>query len=208
MATGTRHVVAELAGETRPGATPIRAMQALGFSRAADEEGWFRREINPVGRFDDIFEDIAVRAETGGTARLRFVPQARHLNFNGVIHGSFLLCLIDHALFAGPVLLGVDRVVGGSTVETTTQFCAPIQNDIPLDLVVEVMRETGRMVFLRGTIAQNGAVAVAFTGLISRARDSERGIEEFIAVREAAKAVRMSLPEQVQPVRNAAQTTD
>ena len=50
-----------------------------------------------------------------------------------------------------------------------TQFLAPVMAAEPIDVIVETLRETYRMIFLRGTVEQRGATALAFSGTIKKA---------------------------------------
>jgi acyl-coenzyme A thioesterase PaaI-like protein len=152
--------------------TPTEALAALGYGAPPDADGWLVRNSPPVGRFDDHFLSVEMRCE-GAKARMRVDPDMRHANMNNVVHGAFLLSLIDYALFAGPVALGVGRVLGGATIETSTQFYGPVTLDRPINLILEVMRETGRLVFSRGVIDQDGQACVGFSGTIRRRNAAE-----------------------------------
>ena len=144
--------------------------EIFGLAPDPDNPGWQVRREPHTGRFADIFGAIRVRIEAEGVVRCRIEPQARHLNVNGTIHGGFALALIDHVLFMGPVALGITGSAGGSTLDVTTQFFGPLVAGPPLDAVVEVLRETGKFVFVRGLIEQEGVAAVAFTGKFQKAR--------------------------------------
>jgi len=100
---------------------------------------------------------------------MKLVPRADHCNIIETVHGGFLLSVVDHALFVGPTVQGRERVARGSTIEVGTQFLAPVIPGHPIDVFVETLRETYRMVFLRGTIEQRGAIAVAFSGTVRKA---------------------------------------
>ena len=126
------------------------------------------RPGQPADIFLDLFGEIRVRAEDAARARVRVVPQPRHRNVNGGVHGGFLLALVDQCLFLGPTAIGIAGAMGGLTVDVATQFIGPAEIGRPLDAAVEVMRETGRMIFLRGTIEQDGALVMTFSGLIRK----------------------------------------
>jgi acyl-coenzyme A thioesterase PaaI-like protein len=160
------------------------ALRALGYDRV-DSEGWYCRASDRIDRFDDNFAGIRLRREAGGQVRLRLAPEDRAKNMNGVIHGGFLMALVDHALFMVPVGLGSDGVVGGSTIDTSMQFYAPTNADIPIDLVGTVMRETGRMVFTRGVVEQDGTPVAGFAGTVRKPSPALAAarLEEFLASR-------------------------
>jgi acyl-coenzyme A thioesterase PaaI-like protein len=155
-------------------------MTALGYDTTPDTDGWFLRARGATGHFDDAFIPVKIRVE-GERVRLRIMPGAEHTNLNNVVHGGFLMALIDYSLFAGPVTMGIERVLGGATIETATQFYAPVQPGRPVDIVVEVMKVTGKLVFSRGVVEQDGTPALGFSGTIRRrnAADSLARIRDF-----------------------------
>jgi acyl-coenzyme A thioesterase PaaI-like protein len=92
-----------------------------------------------------------------------------HRNLSGNAHGGFLLALVDHALFVGPALLGIEGAVGGVTMDVSAQFLAPAVVDARVEAAVEVLRETHRTLFVRGTLEQSGEPVVAFSGMVRKA---------------------------------------
>jgi uncharacterized protein (TIGR00369 family) len=141
------------------------------FGYAADpaRPGWLVRGASDDNRFLDVYGDMAVRVESDGRARLRLTPAMRHCNALGTVHGGFLLALVDHALFIGPGALGIEGAASGVTLDVSTQFLAPVLPDQPIDVLIEVLRDTYRMTFMRGTIEQNDVAALAFSGTIRKA---------------------------------------
>jgi acyl-coenzyme A thioesterase PaaI-like protein len=125
--------------------------------------------VNP-GSFVSLFGLVRIRAEGSARARCRVNAEARHLNILGGVHGGFALALIDQVLFIGPHALGIKNSLGGVTLDVSTQFFGPLQAGTPIDAVVDVLRETGRLLFLRGLLEQDGQAAVAFSGTIRKAR--------------------------------------
>lgn len=109
-----------------------------------------------------------LRAEAADTCRLRMFPQHHHTNSAGNVHGAVTLGLIDVSMFAAMYILrGVDA--GKSvTIDMTTQFISSGDPSKPLDAVVEVLRETRRMAFLRGLVMQDDAVVASFSGTIRK----------------------------------------
>ncbi|PZU08713.1 PaaI family thioesterase [Sphingomonas sp.] len=127
------------------------------------------RPASATGTFFDIFGESRVRAEAADRARLRIDTHRGHQNIVGTVHGGFLMALADQALFICPTALGHD-VLGGVTVDASCQFIGAGRIGTPLDAVVEVLRETGRMLFARGLIEQEGTVVMAFTGTLRKPR--------------------------------------
>jgi uncharacterized protein (TIGR00369 family) len=143
----------------------------FGYLPDPDNPGWQVRKVRS-GRFNDLFGDVWLLVEDGRHARLRVSPQPSHLNVNDDVHGGFLLALIDHAIFACPAAIGIPGSVGGVTIDLSTQFLRAVSGEKPVDAAVEVMRETGRMVFMRGLIEQEGAAAVSFSAVIRKGADA------------------------------------
>jgi uncharacterized protein (TIGR00369 family) len=105
-----------------------------------------------------------VRAESGDTCRHRMVPRHVHGNSAGNVHGGVILALMDVSMFSTLyVTRGIDA--GKSvTIDLQAQFIGGGDGARPLDAVVEVLRETGRMAFLRGLIVQGDDLVASFSG--------------------------------------------
>lgn len=99
---------------------------------------------------------------------MRLTPAEIHINATGRIHGGVTLGLIDVALFAAMYLLRGSPIAGAVTLDIQTQFVGPGDPGRPLDAVVEVLRETRRMGFLRGLIMQETDIVASFTGIIRK----------------------------------------
>lgn len=111
---------------------------------------------------------VLTRMDDPHHARVRILPTEMLLNANGVIHGGAILGLIDVALFVGSALVLNGRFEHGVTVDLSNQFLAPGDPEQPLDAVVEVVRETGRMVFARGRVEQGKDVIGSFSGILRK----------------------------------------
>ena len=133
-----------------------------------DHPGWWTWEVADKSRFNAVLGKMLVRAEGIGHATCRMFPEARHLNMHDRLHGGLILTFIDMALFAGGKLSGAD-VVGAVTLNLDTQFLGQGRIGIPMDAEVELLRETGRLAFLRGRVVQDGQVLAAFTGMLRKA---------------------------------------
>jgi acyl-coenzyme A thioesterase PaaI-like protein len=86
-----------------------------------------------------------------------------------------LLGFMDMALFAAGRAFGVLTAGTAATLDLATQFIAgaPLE-DGPIEARVELLRETGRLLFLRGLIVQGETITTSFTGTIRKpsTRDS------------------------------------
>ncbi len=73
-----------------------------------------------------------------------------------------MLGLADVSLFATARTLLGDHLDGAVTLDLACQFIGAGRVGAPLDAVGEVLRETGRIVFLRGLIEQEGTLVASF----------------------------------------------
>ena len=111
---------------------------------------------------------LLVRCDDDRHARVRMFPQMHHRNAADVLHGGTILGLIDTGMFAGASLLKEDGIGRGVTVEVSTHFLGAGDPERPLDCVVEVAKETGRMVFTRGMVVQGEDAVASFTGILRK----------------------------------------
>jgi len=145
-------------------------LDKFGFSLDAQNSRWVRPGSLQTGLFGDSFGEQHVWGESERKGRLRVFPTLAQCNILGSLHGGFTLALIDHALFLCPAAVGIAGVVGGVTIDVAAQFFGVLKPDVPVDVVVEVLKETGGMVFSRGVVEQNGLACVAFSGTTKKAR--------------------------------------
>jgi acyl-coenzyme A thioesterase PaaI-like protein len=138
------------------------------FGDDPDNPGWSRWTISDPTRFNSIFGPMSVKLE-GDIARVRFAPEHIHTNLRGHVHGGALLGFIDMALFAAGRSFGVLTAGTAATLDLTTQFIAGAPLDEgAIEARVELLRETGRLLFMRGLIVQGEAIIVSFTGTIRK----------------------------------------
>ncbi|WP_337190475.1 PaaI family thioesterase [Tsuneonella aeria] len=137
-----------------------------------DRPGWYTWDIIDQTRFNHlVMGPLMVRVE-GDRCRLRMQPERKHSNLQDMIHGAVTLALIDISLFAAMRTLTGNEGARAVTLELSTQFIGAGVMDRPLDSVVEVLRETGRMLFLRGQVEQGDHLVAAFSGLVRKAISS------------------------------------
>ena len=137
-----------------------------------DHPGWHTWNLADDTRFNaQTMGHMLVRKDSDSLCRVRMFPERRHTNLLDMVHGAISLALMDVALFASMRLL-LNADAGGSvTLELSSQFIGAGKPGVPLDAVVEVLRETKRLVFLRGTVVQgdNDEVLVAsFSGIVRK----------------------------------------
>lgn len=135
---------------------------------SADHPGWWTWDIAGPERFNSVLGPLLVRRGEAGIGHCRMVPEPRHLNLQDVLHGGATMTFIDMALFAGGAMTGVN-VAGALTLDCAVQFLGPARAGAPLDCEVELLRETGRLAFFRGRVAQSDELVAAFTGTLRKA---------------------------------------
>jgi uncharacterized protein (TIGR00369 family) len=115
-----------------------------------------------------VLGELIIRAEGESHCRVRLFPREHHVNVGGHIHGGITLGLIDVSMFAAMYLLRGTSTAGTVTLELQNQFIGAGDPGRPLDAVVEVLRETGRMGFLRGLVVQEDDLVASFTGILRK----------------------------------------
>ena len=120
-----------------------------------DNPGWMTWNAKDDTRFNGFLGSIAIRAdEAEGAGWVRMTPRHKHSNFGENVHGGTILGFLDVCLFAGAHAIGIDLGGRAVTVELSTQFVGAAKIDVPMDCKVESVRETGRLLFLRGMLMQ------------------------------------------------------
>ncbi len=128
-----------------------------------DLPGWHRWELTDPTRYNAFLAPLSVRVEGEGRARVRMVPQRIHSNIRDHVHGGALLGFADVAIFAAARALRIMNEGGASTVDLSAQFIDGAVAADPIEAEVELLRETGRLFFVRGLIVQDGRPCVSFT---------------------------------------------
>lgn len=129
-----------------------------------DHPGWQRwRLLDATSYNESVLGPLLVRREGENTARTRIMPRPGHHNNGGHVHGAITLGLIDVALFATAKLLRDIDAAGSVTIGLETQFIGSGDMARPLDAVAEILRETGRLVFLRGLVVQDDDIVASFS---------------------------------------------
>jgi acyl-coenzyme A thioesterase PaaI-like protein len=96
------------------------------------------------------------------------VPARIHTNLQDAIHGGTTLGFIDVSLFAASRMFGLIEAGTAVTLDLSTQFIGVGQVDAPLDAEVELLRETRRLIFMRGLVVQGDIKVAAFAGTIRK----------------------------------------
>ncbi|RDC60071.1 hypothetical protein HME9302_01270 [Alteripontixanthobacter maritimus] len=141
-----------------------------GFDFGPDPEnpGWNHWNLKDETLFNRAVLGRLIARREGDFARLRMFPVRKHENLQGSIHGAVTQSLIDIALFSTMRLLDSGDAGPSVTLEISTQFIGAGDPSRPLDAVSEVMRETGKLVFIRGTVEQDNDRVAAFSGIVRK----------------------------------------
>ena len=141
------------------------------FEEHPDHPGWMLWEFRDASRYNAFLGEIIVRLEDG-VARVRMTPARRHSNFGDNVHGGALLGFIDVALFAAMRTFGLANVGPSVTLDLNTHFIGAGKVGEPLEARVELLRETRRLLFMRGLLVQAGGVVAEFSGTIRKASNA------------------------------------
>lgn len=134
-----------------------------------DHPGWLTWRLRDETRFNgQVLGKMVVRGEGEGRARVRMFPEHKHTNLKDNLHGGTILSLIDVAMFAGSRMFGLIEAGTAVTLDMNTQFIGAGTADVPLDCEVELLKETGRLLFLRGLVVQGEARIAAWSGTIRK----------------------------------------
>jgi uncharacterized protein (TIGR00369 family) len=92
-----------------------------------------------------------------------FLPEQRHLNIGGVVHGGMLMSFMDDVL--GMTVWEAAGRRPCTTVQLNTQFLAPARIGEFVEGRAEVLRTTRTLVFVRGTLSVGDRTLVAADGV-------------------------------------------
>lgn len=129
--------------------------------------GWWTWDLPDDTRYNGTIGKLIVQSAGASRARCRMFPGHAQSNLGDAIHGGAILTFIDMALFAGGHMAGMTDT-DAVTLELSTQFIGAGRLGVPLDVEVELLRETGRMAFLRGLVVQQGATVASFSGTLRK----------------------------------------
>lgn len=134
-----------------------------------ENPGWFTWQLRDASRFNgQILGKMIVRLDPDGRARTRMFPERRHTNLADNLHGGTILSLIDVSLFSCSRMFGLIEAGTSVTLDLSVQFLGAGKADVPLDAVAELLKETRRLLFLRGLVEQDGEAIAAYSGTIRK----------------------------------------
>ena len=129
--------------------------------------GWHSWRLRDDTRYNGFLGPLLVRREEDG-ARVRMMPRRIHTNLQNSIHGGTTMGFADVALFAAARVMGILEAGSAVTLDMSFQFIGTGRCDVYMDAEVDVLRETRRLIFLRGLIVQDDSRIAAFSGTIRK----------------------------------------
>lgn len=124
-------------------------------------------ELSDPTRFNSFLGPFLLKVE-GEIARVRMTPRHAHSNLSNNLHGGALLGFIDVAMFAASRGFGLIEAGTAVTLDLSVQFIGGGRIDDVLEAQVELLRETGRLLFLRGLVVQGADKVAGFSGTIRK----------------------------------------
>lgn len=140
------------------------------FEHGPDPEnpGWHHWNLKDDTLFNGAVMGKLITRKEGNKCRLRMFPERKHENLQGIIHGAVTLGLIDISMFTTMHVVGSGNAGPSVTLELSTQFIGGGDPARPLDAVTEIMRETGKLVFVRGEVLQEDDCVAAYSGIVRK----------------------------------------
>ena len=137
------------------------------FGEDPDHPGWHSWKLSDETRYNGFLGALLVRQE-GKTARVRMMPEHKHSNLSGAVHGGTTLGFIDVALFGASRVFGLIEAGTAVTLDLSVQFIGAGKTGVMMEAEVELLRETRRLLFLRGLVVQDEETVAAFSGTIRK----------------------------------------
>ena len=133
---------------------------------SGDLAGWTRWRRDPDGRFAALLGDFYFRAGDNGNVECRMETDRKHSNGLGFIHGGFIMSFIDMAMFA--FIFRQLESSAAVTLSCATDFLSAGIVGKPIEASGEILKETGKLLFVRGLVTQDGVNVASFTGTMRK----------------------------------------
>ena len=112
--------------------------------------------------------------------------ERRHSNGLGYLHGGFIMSFIDMAMFA--FIFQQLENSAAVTLSCATDFLSAGIVGKPIEASGEILKETGKMLFVRGLVTQEGEKIASFTSTMRKVSRQPRPEGDGAAARPAPKA--------------------
>jgi acyl-coenzyme A thioesterase PaaI-like protein len=132
------------------------------------EAGWSRLSYDELDGLDGLFKPLLVRAAGEGRAEALIETGPRSRNSTGGLHGAFLSAMAEKTLFLPLFVHGRVGTGGVVAVDFSLQFLSGGDVTRPMLAEIELLRETGRMAFVRGLLRQDGLALVGYSGTLRK----------------------------------------
>jgi uncharacterized protein (TIGR00369 family) len=137
-------------------------------------DGWQSVDEGPFAGWQtwvgDPYEDMVgpfyVHVAADGSPRGAFVPEAKHANGGGVVHGGALMSFADAAIaaFIYMMLDGQFAV----TVTLNSEFVGAGVVGSPIYATGQIVRDTKSLVFVHGRLEQNDKPIFMFSSVMKK----------------------------------------
>jgi uncharacterized protein (TIGR00369 family) len=128
--------------------------------------GWTRWRRDPDGRFASMLGDFFFRQAADMSVHCKMETDRKHSNGLGYIHGGFIMSFIDMAMFA--FIYRQLENHAAVTLSCATDFLSAGIVGKPIEASGEILKETGKMLFVRGLVTQDGVNVASFTGTMRK----------------------------------------
>jgi len=135
--------------------------------------GWLSWADRVPGTFLDAIGVSYSRSDAPGRATVMVATLPSHNNRMDALHGGFLASFADHAYFAGLCAMGRLEQAGAVTVDLNMQYCGSGRIGVDLRAEIELLRETGRLIFMRLTLWQEDVLVAASSATFRKASASK-----------------------------------
>ncbi len=140
-----------------------------------ENPGWYKWVLTDPDCYNGFLGPMLICRGGDGLGenigRVKMFPERRHRNLGNVLHGGTMMGFIDCSLFAAMRALELGPSGMAVTLELQTHFLGAARLTEPLEAQVEVTRETGRFLFMRGLVVQGELPEnmASFTAIVKKA---------------------------------------
>lgn len=125
--------------------------------------GWGRWTMHVP--FEQHAGPFFIRRHEDGDLQAGFIPQEHNCRHGGIVHGGSLLTFADYSLFV--ISAEAMGEQDGVTVSLNSEFLSPAVPHKRLTARGKVTKAGKRMIFVQGTMEQEGRPVLAFSGIIA-----------------------------------------